>query len=768
MSESRSELLNRPVPDDLAVLAKGEGVDPSRAWLSAETDLNLAGGYEQVFLLVVDERLFTVGRPGGQWPRPVRVDLTRDSIKDVRTRQGVGGGFLEVLVEGVYVEVLAFSNARADLFHKVVSKLKVWIAGTRPEVTREDDLNPRKCPKCGMTLEFKGDVCRRCINRGAVLSRIIRLMKPFAGWAIVMLAILLASIGLLMVPPQLTKHLIDDVIQPAIKGTVTRETAERDLIALVLALMAMQILRSVCDSVNGRLSSYVGTQVTTNMREAVLARLMRLSVDYYDRHSVGQLTSRAVNDTGAFNDLIRNVTGGYLAQILVVAVTGVMLFSISWKLALWTLLPAPLVILASTFYWRRVYPRYFRVWDAWSRLWSSMSSILSGVRVVKAFGQESREEDRFGRSNRYVRDSARRVEYATSLFNPAMGLIFSLGGLIVWYVGGLAVIDNALQQKEQGLTLGGLMAFMAYLGMFYGPLWNMTSLTDWLTRLLTAAQRTFEVLDTSPQIVQAESPKPLTTPQGSIRFENVTFGYSRHDPVIKNVSFEVKPGEHIGIVGKSGSGKTTLINLLARFYDIDEGRVLIDGIDVRDIEIDDLRKTVGVVLQEPFLFRGTIYANVTYGRREATPEEVLAAAKASHAHKFIMRHSLGYDTYIGEQGAGLSGGEKQRISIARAILYNPKILILDEATSNIDTESEQLIQEALVRVTAGRTTIAIAHRLSTLKNSDRILVVDKGQVVEQGTHEELMALGGLYHRLVKIQTELSREPSVDALTIIKK
>ena len=329
MSESRSELLNRPVPDDLAVLAKGEGVDPSRAWLSAETDLNLAGGYEQVFLLVVDERLFTVGRPGGQWPRPVRVDLTRDSIKDVRTRQGVGGGFLEVLVEGVYVEVLAFSNARADLFHKVVSKLKVWIAGTRPEVTREDDLNPRKCPKCGMTLEFKGDVCRRCINRGAVLSRIIRLMKPFAGWAIVMLAILLASIGLLMVPPQLTKHLIDDVIQPAIKGTVTRETAERDLIALVLALMAMQILRSVCDSVNGRLSSYVGTQVTTNMREAVLARLMRLSVDYYDRHSVGQLTSRAVNDTGAFNDLIRNVTGGYLAQILVVAVTGVMLFSIS-------------------------------------------------------------------------------------------------------------------------------------------------------------------------------------------------------------------------------------------------------------------------------------------------------------------------------------------------------------------------------------------------------------------------------------------------------
>ena len=768
MPESRSELLNRQVPDDLAVLAKGEGVDPGRAWLSTDTDLHLAGGYEQVFLLVDDERLVTVARPSPRWPKPVRLELARGAIKDVRTRQGVGGGFLEVLVEGVYVEVLAYSNARADLFHKVVLKLKVWIASTKPEVTRDDDYNPRRCPKCGMTLEFKGDLCRRCINRGAVLSRIIRLMRPYAGWGILMLAILVASIGLLMVPPQLTKHLIDDVIQPAIKGTVTRDAAARDLILLVVALLGMQILRSICDSLNGRLTSYVGTQITTDMREAVLARLIRLSVDYYDRHSVGQLCSRALNDTGAFNDLIRNVAGGYLAQILVVVITGVMLFSISWKLALWTLLPAPLVILASTFYWRRVYPRYFRVWDAWSRLWSSLGSILSGVRVVKAFGQESREENRFGRSNRYVRNSARRVEYATSLFNPAMVFIFSLGGLIVWYVGGLDVIDNALQQKPNGLTLGGLMAFMAYLGMFYGPLMHITTLTDWLTRLLTAAQRTFEVLDTSPQIVQAEKPKPLTTPQGSIRFENVTFGYSRHEPVIKNVSFEVKPGEHLGIVGKSGSGKTTLINLLARFYDVDEGRVLIDGIDVRDLEMDDLRKTVGVVLQEPFLFRGTIYANVIYGRRDATPEEVLAAAKASHAHKFIMRHSLGYDTYIGEQGAGLSGGEKQRISIARALLYNPKILVLDEATSNIDTESEQLIQEALVHVTAGRTTIAIAHRLSTLKNSDRILVVDKGLIVEQGTHEELMALGGLYHRLVKIQTELSRGPSVDALAILKK
>ena len=752
-----SKLLNKPLPEELWRTILEHGIDRDTVWLCCETDLNLSGGYEQVFFVCDADRLLTVVKQEGT-DGVVRCLLMRDKVAEVRTRQGVGGGFLQALVEDIYVDILAYSNAQADLFHKVVAKLRSWSEGLEVNTSPEDDLNPRKCPTCGLTLQFPGDVCRRCVRHGTVLRRVLHMMRPYAGKATLMMALVLVSIVLVLIPQQLVRLLIDRVLAPAQANNpvLPSDQAAKWLMGLVAMLFLTHALITLIQVGIGWLASFVGTQITYDFRERVFRHLTCLGVAYYDRFNIGQLMSRVTGDTEQMKGFVHQLTTGFLAQLITVLAVGGVLFSLSWRLALLTLLPAPLVIISAIFFWKRIYPRYFRVWDANSKLHGVLNTILSGIRVVKAFGQETREQTRFARTSSYVRDSFRGVEFVVAVFNPSIGLLFQVGGMIVWFVGGKAVLG-------QVLTLGELMAFLGYLWMFYTPLSQLTQLTNWVTQFLTAKQRVFEILDTPLQIAQAAKPQPLANCRGHIVFENVTFGYHRHESIIKNVSFEIQPGERIGIVGKSGSGKTTLVNLLARFYDVDEGRILVDGHDVRDLDLDDFRNSIGVVLQEPFLFRGTILDNLTYGRRSSSSEQVLSACKAANAHGFVMRQPLGYDTYIGERGAGLSGGERQRISIARALIYDPHILVLDEATSNVDTESEKLIQEALLRITQNRTTLAIAHRLSTLKNSDRIFVMDHGRIIESGSHDELMALGGMYHRLVVIQTELTREPTVDRL-----
>jgi ATP-binding cassette subfamily B protein len=417
-------------------------------------------------------------------------------------------------------------------------------------------------------------------------------------------------VGISLVPNQLIRLLINSVLDPKLSITIADGTPT--LLLLVMALFGSYFFAAILNTILGRLASFVGTQITFDMRERIFNHLTCLGVDYYDRYNVGQLMSRVAGDTEQFKGFVNQMTTGFFQQLIMVVAVGVMLFTLSPQLAIYTLLPAPLVMLAAVFFWKRIYPRYFRVWDSNSKLHSALNTILSGIRVVKAFGQEPREQARFSRSSRYVRDSFRGVEYTVAMFNPSLGLLFQLGGLIVWYVGGREVLQGNLSPGAAGtMRLGDLIAFLGYLTMFYQPLQNLTQLTNWLTQFLTASQRTFEILDTPSQIVQASQAVALPEPKGHIVFENVTFGYHRHEPIIKGISFEIHPGEHVGFVGKSGSGKTTLINLLARFYDVDEGRILLDGVDIRDINLDDLRKAVGIVLQEPFLFRGTIYNNIT-------------------------------------------------------------------------------------------------------------------------------------------------------------
>jgi ATP-binding cassette subfamily B protein len=407
-----------------------------------------------------------------------------------------------------------------------------------------------------------------------------------------------------------------------------------------------------------------------------------------------------------------------------------MLVWINPKLAVYTLIPVPLVILGSWIFWRHVYPRHYRLWDASSKQMATLSGMLSGIRVVKAFAQEPRESDRFHGASDHLRRWREWVEHTNTTYAASMQIVFGLGGLIVWYVGGRDVIGGSM-------TLGQLIAFLAYLAMFYAPLGALSNFTTWLTSFLSGSKRVLELLDTPALIAEPAVPEPWSDVRGEIRFENVTFGYDRNQPVLHDVSFTVAPGEMVGIVGRSGSGKTTLVSLLARFHDVQEGRILVDGHDIRDLAMRDLREKLGIVFQDSFLFRGTIWKNLAYGRPQATIEEGLAAAKAAGAHDFLCRQPLAYETLLGEHGAGLSGGEKQRLSIARALAVLVK----------------------------GRTTIAIAHRLSTLRNADRILAFDRGRLVEQGTHAELLAADGIYARLVRIQTQVSKQPTVDTLLV---
>ncbi|MCM8833161.1 MAG: ABC transporter ATP-binding protein/permease, partial [Candidatus Omnitrophica bacterium] len=412
------------------------------------------------------------------------------------------------------------------------------------------------------------------------------------------------------------------------------------------------------------------------------------------------------------------------------------------------MIPIPFVIIGTLVFWRGVYPKYFKVWDSQAKISTFLNNVLSGIKTVKAFSQEEKEFKRFTFYADKLKDSVRNVNINISIFNPLMAFLFSLGGLIIWYVGG----KNVLEGK---LTLGELMAFLSYIGMFYTPLTQLTLLSTWFSNFTTASHRIFEVLDTEPQVKEPKKSIKLTRIKGSIEFRNVTFGYDPYQPVLKNISFKIEPGEVVGIVGKSGSGKTTIVNLLCKFYDIQEGEILIDGKDIREIPSYELRKQIGLVLQEPFTFRGTIAENISYGKPDATFEEIIHSAKIANAHEFIMKLPNAYDTLLGERGAGLSGGEKQRITIARAVLCDPPILILDEATSSVDTESEKKIQEALSFLWKGRTTIIIAHRLSTLKESDKIIVLDSGKIVEIGNHNELMERKGIYYNLIVMQSQLT-------------
>lgn len=573
-----------------------------------------------------------------------------------------------------------------------------------------------------------------------VLLRLGRFAGPYRKQLILGFVLTLISTAATLVPPYLTIPLMDDILIPFQNG----QKIDTMRVGLYLGgLLIAALVGWGLGWARTYLLALVSERIGADLRTTTYEHLLTLPLDYFGGKRTGDLMARIGSETDRINVFLSLHALDFANDVLMIVMTAAILISINPLLAVVTLVPLPFIAWMIHVVRDRLRTGFEKIDRVWSEVTNVLADTIPGIRVVKAFAQERREAERFRVANAYNLQVNDKLNRTWSLFTPTVSLLTEIGLLVVWAFG--------IWQVARGhITVGVLTAFIAYIGRFYTRLDSMSRIVSVTQKAAAGAKRIFDILDHVSNVPEPANPVKVERVQGRIEMSGLGFRYGSR-AVIHDLDLTIEPGEMIGLVGHSGSGKSTLVNLICRFYDVTDGAIKVDGTDIRRFAVADYRRHVGLVLQEPFLFFGTIAQNIAYGKPDATREEVVAAARAAHAHDFILRLPHGYDSLVGERGQGLSGGERQRISIARALLIDPRILILDEATSAVDTETEKEIQKALDNLVQGRTTIAIAHRLSTLRKADRLVVMDRGEVVEVGPHDALMAKQGAYWRLYQAQ-----------------